>query len=109
MALAAGFELKEFNAASLTGSFQNLGTALLNPCYDAVLSNESDVGVYISIDGTTNIIRLSPGQILPLKNYSRHFDNTEAAYLFKKGTQLQIKQVTAAGTGAIIVNILTTR
>jgi|GEM_PF-5920409 len=109
MALFAGFELKEFNAASLTGSFQNFGTALANPCYDAVISNESDVGVYISIDGINNIIRLSPGQILDLKNYSRHFDNTKAAYVFKKGVQLSIKQVTAAGTGAIIANILTTR
>ena len=109
MALAAGFELKEFNAASLTGLFQNFGTALLDPCYDAVISNESDVGCYISIDGVNNIIRLSPGQILDLKNYSRHFDNTEAAYVFKKGVQLRIKQVTAAGTGAIIANILTTR
>jgi len=109
MALNAGFELKEFNAASLSGSYQNFGTVLLNPCYDAVISNESDVGVYITIDGTNNTFRLSPGQILPLKNYSLHFSNTQAAYLLKKGVQLQIKQVTAAGTGAIIANILTTR
>lgn len=109
MSLVAGFELKEFNAASLSGVFQNLGTALTNPCYEAVISNESDVGCYISIDGTTNTFRLSPGQILPVKNYSRHFTNTEAAIVFTKGTQLRIKQVTAAGTGAIIVNIYTTR
>ena len=109
MALSAGLELKEFNAASLNGSFQNLGTVLSNPCYEAVISNESDVGVYITSDGTTNQIRLSPGQILPLSYYSRHNTLTEGAYVFKKGTQLQIKQVTAPGTGAIIVNVLTTR
>jgi len=109
MSLLAGFELKEFNAASLSGTFQNLGTATLNPCYEAVISNESDVGCYISVDGTNNTFRLSPGQILPVKSYSRHFDNTEAAIVFKKGLQLRIKQVTAAGTGAIIVNLYTTR
>lgn len=109
MALFAGLELKEFNAASLTGSFQNFGTALSNPCYYIVISNESDVGVYISIDGTNNTIRLSPGQILPLTYFSRHNAYTEGAYVLKKGTQLSIKQVTAAGTGAIIANILTTR
>ena len=109
MALFAGFELKEFNAATLTALYQNFGTALINPCYYAVLSNESNVGVYISIDGTTDTFRLSPGQILVLNSYTRHNTLTEAAYVFKNLTQLRIKQVTAAGVGAIIVNILTTR
>jgi hypothetical protein len=109
MALFAGLELKVFNAASLSGSFQNLGAVLANPCYQAVLSNESDVGVIITTDGSTSQIQLSPGQILPLSYYSRHNTLTEGAYVLKKGTQLQIKQVTAAGTGSIIVNILTTR
>lgn len=109
MALFAGLELKEFNAASLTGSYQNLGSALGAPCYRVVLSNESDVGVYISTDGSSDDIRLSPGQILPLTYFSKHNNYNEGSYVFKKGTQLQIKQVTAAGTGTIIVNIQTTR
>lgn len=109
MAYQAGFELKEFNAASLTGAYQNLGTAIASPCYEAVISNESNVGVYISIDGVTNTFRLSPGQILDVRNYTHHFSNTEAAYVFKKGTQLSIKQVTASGSGAIIVNVYMAR
>lgn len=110
MALFCGLELKEFNAASLTGSYQNLGTALSNPAYQVTISNESDVGVYISTDGgSTNDIRLSAGQILLLTYYSRHNDDTKGAYVLKKSTQLKIKQVTAAGTGAIIVNVQTTR
>lgn len=109
MSLLAGLELKEFDAASLTGSFQNFGAILANPGYYVVLSNESNVGVYITTDGTTNQIRLSPGQILPLTFYSRHNTLTEGAYVLKKGTQLQIKQVTAAGVGAIIANVLTAR
>lgn len=107
MALYAGHELKEFNAASLSGSFQDLGTVLGAPCYYAVLTNASDVGVYISIDGTNNTFRLSPSQSLTLYSYTRHTDYNDASYVFKSGTQLEIKQVTAAGTGAIIVTILT--
>lgn len=109
MSLLAGLELKEFNAASLSGSFQNLGSTLDNPAYQVVFSNESNVGVYITTDGSTNQIRLSAGQILSLSYYSRHNTYTEAAYVLEKGTQLQIKQVTGSGTGAIIVNVLTTR
>lgn len=108
MSLASGLELKEFNAASLTGSYQNLGTAILNPAYSMVLSNESDVGVYISLNGSTNDIRLSAGQILPLTAYSKHNNLLQGSYICKSGVQLQIKQVTGAGTGVIIVNILTT-
>lgn len=109
MALFAGLELKEFNAASLTGAYQDLGSVLSNPCYRAVISNESDVGVYVTSDGTTDQIRLSPGQILVLTFNSKHNNYNEGSYVFKKGTQLEIKQVTAPGTGAIIVNVQTTR
>ena len=65
------------------------------------------VSVLITSDGSTDQIRLSPGQILPLKFYDRSDTVTAAGYVFRKGTQLKIKQVTAAGTGDIIVNILT--
>lgn len=109
MSLIAGLELKEFDSATLSGSYQNLGTALANGSYRMVLSNESTVGVYITTDGATNQIRLSPSQILVLDSYTRHNTATKAAYILKKGTQLQIKQVTSTGTGSIIVNVLTTR
>jgi hypothetical protein len=109
MALLTAFELKEFDSASLTNAYQNFGSALGNPCYGAVLSNESTVGVYISIDGTTNTFRLSPGQILQLIPYSRHNTALKGSYMFKEGTQLSIKYVTGAGTGAIIANLQLTR
>lgn len=108
MTLLAQFELKTFDSASLDGTYQNLGSVTANPCYYAVLSNESNVGVLISIDGVNPIIRLSAGQILPLHSYSRHNSELLGSYLFKKGIQFTIKQVTAPGVGDIILNILTT-
>lgn len=107
MSLVSGYELKEFNSASLTGSYQNLGAALSNAAYYGVIFNSSNVAVYISSDGTTDEIRVPAGGTLPLTYFSRHNTLTKAACIFKKGTQLQIKQVTAAGTGFICVNLMT--
>ena len=109
MSLVTGFELKEFDSANLTGSYQNLGTALSNPCYYAYIINDSNVDVYISTDASTDEIRVPAGLGLPLTYLSRHNSLIQASVIFAKGAQLSIKQVTAAGTGFITVNILSTR
>jgi hypothetical protein len=108
MSLVSNLELKEFDSASLTGAYQNFGSALSNPCYYAYLINDSDVDVYISKDGSTNHIRLPSGVQIPLTYYSRHNSLIQGSYLFSSGTQLSIKQVTASGTGFITINLLTT-
>ena len=107
MSYLSSFELKEFNAASLTGAYQNLGSALSSSCYGMVIYNDSDVDVYISTDGSTDQIRIPNGEKYEMHAYNRHFSNTQAAFLLKTGAQLYIKQVTAAGTGAISVNLAT--
>lgn len=107
MALFTYFELKEFNSASLTGSFQNFGSALSRPCYECEITNDSDVDVYISTDGSTNELRIAAATTLDMSGSTRYNTQTEGVILFKQGTQLQIRQVTAAGTGAIFANILT--
>lgn len=109
MSLVSGYELKEFDTASLTGSYQNLGSALSNPAYYAVIVNDSDVDVYISTDGSTDHFRIPSGATLPFSTYPRHNLKTLAACLFKNGTQLEIKQVTGTGTGYISINLLTMR
>lgn len=109
MSILSGLELKEFNSASLTGSYQNFGSALSNPCYYAYFVNESDVDAYITRDGSTDQIRLPSSSQVPMTFFSWHNNYVKGSYLFSKGTQLQIKQVTASGTGAIFVNLLTTR
>lgn len=107
MSLNSDLELKEFNAASLTGSYQTFGAATSNPSYYAYFFNASDVDVYISRDGSTNDLRIPANSSLPLTYFSRHNTLTKGSSIFKKGTQLYVKQVTAAGTGTIIANIVT--
>jgi len=109
MTLLSGFELKEFDSASLTGAYQNLGSVLANPAYSVYINNKSNVDVYISTDGSTDDIRVATGKELPLTYFSRHNTLLKGSCIFKKGQQLHIKQVTGAGAGDIIVNILTKR
>lgn len=109
MTQVSGIELKEFDAASLTGAYQNFGSTLTNSAYYAYITNGSDVDVYLTTDGSTNQLRIHSGASVPLPYFSRHNTLTRASSVFPNGVQIQIKQVTAAGTGFISANILTTR
>jgi hypothetical protein len=109
MALFTDFEIKEFDSASLTGSYQNFGAVLTYPCYEVIFFNGSDVDVYVSLDGTTDNIRVASGQSLPMTGFRKYSPSPDGMYLFKKGEQLQIKQVTGTGTGFIVINCLMTR
>lgn len=101
------YELKEFNTASLTGSFQNFGAALSNAAKYAEFTNTSTVDAYVSVDGTNNSFRVAAGKSVPVPSYPKHNSNNDGSYVFKKGTQLMVKQVTAAAAGALICHIFT--
>lgn len=107
MSLLASFELKEFNAASLTASYQNFGTELSNSSYRIEIQNDSDVDVYVSLDGTNNTWRVVSGAILPIESFISANPLYNPFFVAKTGSQLSIKQVTASGTGNIIANIST--
>lgn len=53
--------LRTFDSATLSGSYQALGTPLANPSYIFKLVNNSTVLVTISIDGIHDIIVLPAG------------------------------------------------
>lgn len=100
-------QLLEFNATSLTGSYQDFGAVLTYPAIKIVLFNTSDVDAYISRDGTNNYMRIPAYGTLTLDESTLYFRGCDQEYYFPKGTQLEIKQVTGAGTtGAIIAHIV---
>ena len=109
MALNTQFEIKEFNAAFLTGAFQVFGTPLSYPCYEALICNESDMPVYISIDGTSDNIRIGAGKTFRLTGLPRHNTWTRGEYLLSQGTQLYIRHNIGPGIGVIVFNALMTR
>jgi len=109
MSLITEFDVKEFNAALLTGAYQAFDTILLYPCYEATIINESDTAVYISVNGTDNSMRIGAGKTLRLTGLNRHTTIPNGEYLFAAGTQLYIKHNIGAGTGMIVLNALMAR
>lgn len=107
--LYSDFEIKEFNATALGAGYVAFDAVFSNPCYEATIINESNVPVYISVDGTTDNFRVGAGQPLHLTTLPRHNTLTLGEYLFAKGSQLYIKQATAAGIGIIVLNASMTR
>ena len=101
-------ELKEFVASTLNGTYQNFGTALANPAIKIQIFNNSDVDVYMSKNGTSNMIRVPAYGTLTLDESTLYFRGIDQEYYLPKSTQLTLKQVTGAGTtGAIIAHVVT--
>lgn len=107
MAEFLSFELKEFDTATLSGTFQNWGTALAKPAKYAQFFNTSTVDAYVTIDGTNNTFRIPANSNFPVPSYPASNNNNAGTIVFKKGTQLKVKQVTAAAAGALIAHIFT--
>lgn len=102
-------ELKEFDATSLSGSFQNFGAVLSNPALKVQFFNTSDVDCYVTADGTTNKFRLPANSALTLDENTVIARRKDGEYYLKKGVQLQVKQVTGAGASGNIIAHLVTR
>lgn len=100
-------ELKEFDTASLTGSYQNFGSVTGGPVYKIQFINVSDVDCYVTEGASvwrvpaSGTITLDETNAVNVRDSSRVFiDN---------GGQLQIKQVTGAGTGYIWAHLVRVR
>ena len=106
MSRLASYEQFEFDSTNLTGSFQDFGTPLVNPVIVISFLNPSDVDVYLSIDGINNTWRIPAGATYTLDSRDISDNNNDSIYLIRKGVQIEIMQVTGAGTsGDIIGNI----
>ena len=108
MTLHSYFEIKEFDAGALTGAYQVYGVPLSNPCYGAVIINESNTTVYISVDGISDNFRVGAGKTLKLIGLPRESTFKKGEYLLNKGTQLYIRHNIGPGIGVIVFNALMT-
>lgn len=101
-------ELKEFNAASLTGSPQNFGSVLLNPATKVSFVNSSTVDCYVdSAAPIAQRFRINAGMTLTLDESTLYFSGVDQEFYLRRGTQLTITQVSGAGVGSIIAHIVT--
>jgi hypothetical protein len=89
--------LRSRDSATFTGSYQTLGTALVNPSYILKLVNNSTVLVTISIDGTTDI-DVAPSGSFWLYDEGKVGGSSQIPAI-PAGTQIFVKG--AAGTGSV--------
>lgn len=99
--------LRTFDAAALTGSPQNVGAAVPFVTYQVCIINTSDVDVLID-DGTgRDSIRVPAVGTVNLSGALRGYGQVnEPVHVFANQTQLTITEVTGAGTGTIIINLM---
>lgn len=89
--------LRTIDAATLTGSYQNLGTPLVHPSYICKLVNNSTSLVTISIGGVDDI------DVAPASSFWLYDEGkvglSSAIPALPKGTQFMVKG--SAGSGSI--------
>jgi len=91
--------LRSRDSATFTGSYQTLGTPLVNPSYICKLVNNSTVLVTISIDGI-NDMDIAPANSFWLYDESK-IGNAGQHPALPAGTQIFVKG--AAGTGLVFL------
>ena len=106
MALVAGLDYRLFDSASLTAIYQQIPGIITGPVYQINITNSSNVDIFISRDGVKNEILVPKNTSVTLSSQRTWNSTPSAVYILPKGSYLYIKQVTAAGTGNIIINLL---
>ncbi len=97
---------RSFDSASLTASYQDVGAVMASPVLGYIIYNDSTVAVQISFnDGSTDGPIIPAGGSFSDNRYVQYNNYSNAYYVLPTGAQIQIKQVTAAGTGSVYVNI----
>jgi len=95
--------LRTFDAASLTANFQDVGAVIPFTVWRGILINSSDVDALITDQSTEEDIRLPANGTVNVSELTFPSSARSDVPLFEANVQLQIKQVTAAGTGTIIL------
>jgi len=88
--------LRSLDSASFTGSYQRLGTALVNPSIIIKMVNNSTVDVLISLDGSTDV------DVCPAGSFWLYDEDTSgnpSPEAIPAGTQIFVKG--SAGTGSV--------
>jgi hypothetical protein len=91
--------LRSIDSATFTGSYQNLGTPLDNPCSILKLVNNSTVFVTVSEDGGVTDHDVAPASSFYLYDVTSDSPQEAGSIFISKGTQISVKG--SAGTGSV--------
>lgn len=96
--------LRSLSSASVTGSFQALGTALTYPSSIVRITNDSTQDVTVSIDGTNSHDIVASNSFVLYDATANTPSQGDDAVFFPQGTQFYVKGT--AGTGTIYITVL---
>lgn len=99
----------KFDAASLTGTAQDFGTPIKKPALKLMFLNTSDVAAIVTVEDADVTFEIPANGTVTFDEVFPRNHNVGAKYYMADGEQLQIEQVTAAGTGSIIAHIVEER
>lgn len=99
----------KFDSSNLTGSAQDFGTEILNPGLKIGILNDSDVACIVTVENAPISIEVPSKATVTFDEVFPKNETVGSKYYMAKGEQLQIVQVTAAGTGNIIAHVVEER
>lgn len=92
--------LRSFASASMTGSYQQVGTALSHPIRLLKMVNNSNQDITVSFDGSTDNDYI-PANSFALYDMTTNRTNEGAYFAFQIGTKIYVKGT--AGTGSFYI------
>lgn len=97
--------IRELSFGSIAVDYTQIGTDLSNPARLVSISNSTNVEVYISLDGTTNHIRMAPTSFI-LFDFTSNKVRDDGLFI-SEGTGFYVKRVSGApASGAVWVEIV---
>lgn len=98
-------EVRELDAGSISGSFSNVGSPLIDHGRLISITNSTGAEVYISFDGINNHLRLASNSFKLLDLCTNKSKDT--GLFLNVGTQIHVKFVsTTSATGAVWVEVM---
>ena len=98
--------LRSLPFGSLSGAYTAIGSALTNPARLVKLTNDTDVNIFVSIDGTNDHIFIGPSSYA-LYDFGSNRTNLSGSLDIANGTRFFAREESAAATsGAVYLEVI---
>lgn len=97
--------LRTLAGGSITGSYAALGVPTIYSARIIAVTNNTDGDVFISTDGTTNMMFVPKTSFRVYDFGSNRFQQDESFYI-PAGTQFYVKQSSATSSGALYIELV---
>ena len=106
MASRAAFEtLRALAFGSIGVGFAKIGGPLLHPARIIKITNKTDAGMFLSIDGANDHDYIAAGGFVLYDLNANHNSNVQGFY-FPQGTQFWISQESAPSSGSVYLTVI---